>query len=1200
MEYMISYGSNGLDFAYYRGFDGSPKTFKGNTDSNSLYVNIFDPPIVAQWIRINPTRWQDRISMRLELYGCTYNPDPKAVGLDGVTYFERRVGEDRERYDRPIEFLSYDHPLLRDEIRFRFKTNEADGVILYGWGKQNDILAVQLVDNRLFLNVGLGGRELTSLSVGSLLDDGIWHDVFISRDKRSVTLSVDRVVVSKSIQGNFQRLNIDFAWYVAGVPSKKRGLDTIRHFKGCLESLYINRHNFFTENPWRPDQAWLIVRESAQASVNSNSIGYDNEPAFVRHDKFMSDIRRQLCNEQQIVPVTFLTSESHVKLKGYEALESLSISFEFRTFEMEGTLVYHKFYSDGYVKNKMVSDLDFRPVETVREMDIKTGAYYYFAGGMKGSKGFIGCMKSIVVDGNNQFPLNWGTEEKPCCQGELLLDACRMFDRCSPNPCEHGGRCIQNSERFTCECENTGYTGAVCHVPRYSHSCAAHFQANPGEMKKSIEIDVDGSGPLTPFPVTCTLNEDEVYTTVERKTRGAIRFSEESGPERIHYPVEYDAGLDEMDLLIDRSVACEQHVAYTCKNGAPLFGQDSERVSNNLGSMRATNREYFPIQWFSRINKPMDYWGGAIPNSKSCFCGMYDSCQGGGMCNCDPKRSVQQRPSQPAYPGGPLIDPLRKDEFKNMDEGYLRLKEDLPLSAVSGFLRGATNPGATGTGPKEGIVSIGDLVCRGDTLAHDVVTFRVPDATLDFPAVEWGQSGDIYFEFRTTTHDAVLIHSRGVNGDFIKVSIIGGDHLQFEYQAGAGGALAVNIETQHKIADDRWHSLRVERNRLEARMVLDEAISQAQSNNNGPEECATVDWRDGFVGCMRSLMVNGRQLKMNEMLDKYEIYGVTSGCIGKCDSNPCLNNGTCLEGYDKYICDCQWTAFKGPICADEIGVNMMNDYMIKYSFQENYKSTLNEYIRVGFTTTNPQGFLLGLSSDSSKEYLTLMVSNSGHLRVVFDFGFERQEFIFPDHMFNAGQFHDVTFMRRNSGTEMVIKVDNYQPMVRKLQISGSADAQFNNINNFYIGKNESMTAGFIGCIARVQFDDIFPLKLMFQQDAPENIRTSHADIHEDFCGIEPVTHPPEEVETRPPPVVDRAKVREFTQNTDSAVLGAILGAIFLALVVMAIVILRLRTRDMGEYMTQEDEGAREAFDADEAVVKSATGPRVQKRKEWFI
>lgn len=44
--------------------------------------------------------------------------------------------------------------------------------------------------------------------------------------------------------------------------------------------------------------------------------------------------------------------------------------------------------------------------------------------------------------------------------------------------------------------------------------------------------------------------------------------------------------------------------------------------------------------------------------------------------------------------------------------------------------------------------------------------------------------------------------------------------------------------------------------------------------------------------------------------------GVGIGCTGKCDSNPCLNNGTCLERYNKYLCDCRYTAFKGPICAD--------------------------------------------------------------------------------------------------------------------------------------------------------------------------------------------------------------------------------------------------------------------------------------------
>lgn len=44
--------------------------------------------------------------------------------------------------------------------------------------------------------------------------------------------------------------------------------------------------------------------------------------------------------------------------------------------------------------------------------------------------------------------------------------------------------------------------------------------------------------------------------------------------------------------------------------------------------------------------------------------------------------------------------------------------------------------------------------------------------------------------------------------------------------------------------------------------------------------------------------------------------GISPGCVGKCESNPCLNNGTCTERYDGYHCDCRWTAFKGPICAD--------------------------------------------------------------------------------------------------------------------------------------------------------------------------------------------------------------------------------------------------------------------------------------------
>lgn len=45
-------------------------------------------------------------------------------------------------------------------------------------------------------------------------------------------------------------------------------------------------------------------------------------------------------------------------------------------------------------------------------------------------------------------------------------------------------------------------------------------------------------------------------------------------------------------------------------------------------------------------------------------------------------------------------------------------------------------------------------------------------------------------------------------------------------------------------------------------------------------------------------------------------------------------------------------------------------------------------------------------------------------------------------------------------------------------------------------------------------------------------------LNEDFCGVEPVTHPPDMVETRPAPIVDEDKVRRAYNQTDSAILGS--------------------------------------------------------------
>lgn len=57
-------------------------------------------------------------------------------------------------------------------------------------------------------------------------------------------------------------------------------------------------------------------------------------------------------------------------------------------------------------------------------------------------------------------------------------------------------------------------------------------------------------------------------------------------------------------------------------------------------------------------------------------------------------------------------------------------------------------------------------------------------------------------------------------------------------------------------------------------------------------------------------------------------------------------------------------------------------------------------------------------------------------------------------------------------------------------------------------------------------------------------------LTEDFCGVEPVTHPPDIIETRPPPDIDEEKLREIYRDTESAIVGGNLKTLFTVLHVM--------------------------------------------------
>lgn len=1173
LEYGISYGSNGLDYAVYKDAAGNTKMFKGNDHGDVIRRNIFEVPVIAQWIRINPTRWRDRISMRVELYGCNYVSENMYFNGSALVRWNLR---------------EYPIAAARETIRFRLKTNVANGVLMYSRGTQGDYFALQLRDNRLLLNLDLGSGVMTSLSVGSLLDDNIWHDIVISRIKKDITISVDRVLIHGLIKGEFSRLNLNRELYIGGMPNKQEGLIVSQNFTGCMENVYFNSTDLFQHIKYAYDSEdyWLTQKYFKVNTINS-------------------------CPEPPIVPVTFTTAKSYALLKGYEGMKQMNVTFSFRTYENAGLLVFHQFLSGGHVTlylehgklkidivtgnnpkvvlnnfgddefndgkwhtvvltiatNLLILNVDGRAMRTTRLLSMTTGSKYMIAGGVYGNVGFVGCMRMITVDGNYRLPTDWKDDEY-CCKDEVVFDACQMIDRCNPNPCEHRGTCKQTSSEFTCDCAGTGYSGAVCHTSLNPLSCEAFRNVNPVGTHQNIKIDVDGSGPLKPFPVTCEFYADgRSITVLHHSNEETTHVDGFQQPGSFVQDIVYEADLRQVEALVNRSLSCSQRLLYRCKQSR-LFNSPS--VEN----------DFHPFAWWvSRNNHKMDYWGGSVFGTRKCECGILGTCiDPTKWCNCD----------------------AGLESFQE-DGGELKEKEHLPIKQL--------HFGDTGTplDDKEGSYSLGPLRCEGDDLFSNVVTFRISDASISLPPFDMGHSGDIYFEFKTTVENAVLVHATGPT-DFIKVSIINGHALHFMYQAGSG-PLGVNVETSYKLNDDKWHSVSVERNRKEGRMVVDGALKAEVREPPGPVRAlhltsklvigSNVDNRDGYTGCIRALLLNGQPVDLKSYAMK-GLYGVTPGCVGKCESSPCLNNGTCHERYDGYTCDCRWTAFKGPICADEIGVNLRPASMIKYDFMGSWRSTIAENIRVGFTTTNPKGFLLGLFSNVSGEYMTIMISNSGHLRVVFDFGFERQELIFPNKHFGLGQYHDIRIKRKNSGATLLMQVDSYEPKEFHFNIKDSADAQFNNIQYMYIGKNESMTEGFIGCVSRVEFDDIYPLKLLFQEDGPANVRFIGPPLSEDFCGVEPVTHPPEPVETRPPPELNDDVVNSKYNHTNSAILGGVLSIILIILVVLAIIMSRYIARHKGEYLTQEDIGADTAFDPDSAVIQSSRGHQVQKKREWFI
>ena len=578
MEYRIDYGYDGQDFAPYRDKNGNIKIFDGNSDDKSTQENKFDAPLVAQYIRINPTRWHNRISMRVQVLGCAYQAE--VLGFDGQSTILLNL--------RKKQVDAYE-----DHIQFRFRTSYTDANLLYATGDEGDFMAVQLIDNKLVYSVNLGDPTSFNISAGSLLDDNTWHDVSIDRLGRNVVVSVDRVVVKKRFEGDFSRLNINLDLWIGGLPQIIHNDVSMRtNFTGCIENLMLNSTNIGAE-----------LKEDPNGYLYT-TFGYTYH----------------YCPHQPTQSITFASSESYFKVEGYQ-LQIMNCSVDFRTFVDNGVLLYSKFSASGSItlslkegklltsvqgdqgpmvdieasdshlndgswhsvrilakENMIILAVDDKTSVTKRRFRFESGREYYLGGSPDTRPGLIGCMRYVYIEGR-YVSLGSLPQDKihRMQSSDVVQEACHMIDRCHPNPCEHNGVCKQNHLEFSCDCSQTGYLGAVCHVSKHPPSCEAYRIDFPKEREKEILLDVDGSGPMEPFMVTCRfVPKGPTETILHHRSESDIVVQGYENRGSYIRSVDYYAPMESIQTIIDRSASCNQFIKYTCVNSR-LFNTGSSR-----------------------------------------------------------------------------------------------------------------------------------------------------------------------------------------------------------------------------------------------------------------------------------------------------------------------------------------------------------------------------------------------------------------------------------------------------------------------------------------------------------------------------------------------------------------------------------------------------------------------------------------------
>uniref|UniRef100_A0A8B9JMQ3 Neurexin 1 n=1 Tax=Astyanax mexicanus TaxID=7994 RepID=A0A8B9JMQ3_ASTMX len=973
------------------------------------------------------------------------------------------------------EYFCYDlspNPIQSssDEITLSFKTLQRNGLMLHT-GKSADYVNLALKNGAvsLVINLGSGAFEALVEPVNGKFNDNAWHDVKVTRNLRQVTISVDGILTTTGYtQEDYTMLGSDDFFYVGGSPSTADlpGSPVSNNFMGCLKEVV------YKNNDVRLELSRLAKQGDAKMKV-SGIVAFKCE------------------NVATLDPVTFETPESFVTLSKWTAKKAGSISFDFRTTEPNGLLLF----SHGKPKQQQQKDpkgpktmkVDFFAIEMLDGhlyllLDMGSGTTKTKAVNKKVNDGewyhvdFQRDGRSGTISVNSvRTPYNAPGESEILDLDDVLYLGGLPEDRAG---------LVFPTEVWTALL-NYGYVGCVRDLFMDGQSKdirrIAEAQRAVG-VKPSCSKEQPKQCLSNPCLNSGTCREGWNRYVCDCSGTGYLGRSCERDATILSYdgskfmkiklPVVMHTEAEDVSLRFRSQRAYGVLMATTSRNSADTLRLELDggrvRLTVNLDCIRINcTTSKGPETIFAGQNLNDNEWHTVrvVRRGKSLKL-MVDDLQ----------------PSE-----GQITGDHTQLEFHNIETGIVTEKLYMP-AVPSNFIGHLQGLGFNG-------MSYIDLCKNGDidycelnamigykSIVADPVTFKSRSSYVTLPTLQAYYSMHLFLQFKTTSPDGLILYNRGDGNDFIVVELVKG-YMHYVSDLGNGAHL-IKGNSNTPLNDNHWHNVMISRDtnnlhtvKIDTKITTQTTMGAKNLDLKGDlfvggvskemykDLPKLVHSKEGFQGCLASVDLNGRLPDL--LSDALTTMGqVERGCEGgqrrEWEGGVGSSGGSGSQG-----------------SSGTTYIFGRDGGLIVYTWPPNDRpSTRADRLAVGFSTQQKDAVLVRVDSSSGLgDYLQLQIEK-GNIRVVFNVGTDDINIEETSKFVNDGKYHIVRFTR--SGGNATLQVDDL-PVIERYP-TGRQLTIFNSQTTIKIGGWERGSRPFQGQLSGLYYNGLKVLNMAAEGD----------------------------------------------------------------------------------------------------------------------